>query len=62
MHCMTAVSLEMSDEPEINTFILNGALESKHCLFYYQADCLYLQRRRSGLLKVTRIDNMPIRI
>jgi len=30
-------------------------------LFYYRADCLALERRRSGLRQVTKADKMPIR-
>ena len=37
------------------------SLEPKHILFYYRADCLALERRRSGLRQVTKTDKMPIR-
>ena len=43
------------------TFNPNRTLEAKHILFYYQADCLALKRRRSGLRQVTKTDKMPIR-
>ena len=36
------------------------SLEPKHILFYYRADCLALQRRRSGLRQGTKTDKMPI--
>ena len=39
----------------------NRSLEPKHILFYYRADCLALERRRSGLRQVTKTDKMPIR-
>jgi len=39
----------------------NRLLEAKHILFYYRADCLALERRRSGLRQVTKTDKMPIR-
>ena len=39
----------------------NQSLEAKHILFYYRADCLTLERRRSGLRQVTKTDKMPIR-
>ena len=39
----------------------NRLLEAKHILFYYRADCLALERRRSGLRQVTKADKMPIR-
>ena len=32
------------------------ALEPKHILFYYRADCLALERRRSGLRQVKKTD------
>ena len=34
------------------------SLEPKHILFYYRADCLALERRRSGLRQVTKTDKM----
>ncbi len=37
------------------------SLEPKHILFYYRADCLALERRRSGLRQVTKTNKMPIR-
>ena len=37
------------------------SLEPKHILFYYRADYLALERRRSGLRQVTKTDKMPIR-
>ena len=37
------------------------SLEPKHILFYYRADCLTLECRRSGLRQVTKTDKMPIR-
>ena len=37
------------------------SLEPKHILLYYRADCLTLERRRSGLRQVTKTDKMPIR-
>ena len=39
----------------------NRSLEPKHILFYYRADCLALERRRSGLRQVTKTHKMPIR-
>ena len=30
------------------------SLEPKHILFYYRADCLSLERRRSGLRQATK--------
>ena len=39
----------------------NRLLEAKHILFYYRADCLALERRRSGLRQVTKTHKMPIR-
>ena len=36
----------------------NRLLEAKHILFYYRADCLALERRRSGLRQVTKTDNL----
>ena len=46
-----------------NVIILNPirSLEPKHILFYYRADCLALERRRSGLRQVTKTNKMPIR-
>ena len=35
------------------------SLEPKHILFYYRADCLSLERRRSGLRQATKTDNLP---
>ena len=37
------------------------SLEPKYSLFYYRADCLALERRRSGLRQVTKTDKMSIR-
>ena len=36
----------------------NRSLEPKHILFYYRADCLSLERRRSGLRQATKTDNL----
>ena len=45
----------------INVFSPNRSSEPKHILFYYRADCLALERRRSGLRQVTKTDKMLIR-
>ena len=34
------------------------SLEPKHILFYYRADCLALERRRSGLRQVTKTEKV----
>jgi len=46
-----------------NVIVLNPirSLEPKHILFYYRADCLPFERRRSGLRQVTKTNKMPIR-
>ena len=44
-----------------NCFNPIRSLEPKHILFYYRADCLVLECRRSGLRQVTKTNKMPIR-
>ena len=46
---------------QLLTFNSILSLEPKHILFYYRADCLALERRRSGLRQVTKTHKMPIR-
>ena len=46
---------------QITRFNPKRLLELKHILFYYRADCMPLQRMRSGLRHVTKTDKMPIR-
>ena len=45
----------------IFSIISNGSLDPKHTLFYYRANCLYLQQRRSGLRQVTKADKITTR-
>ncbi len=46
---------------QLLTFNSILSLEPKHILLYYRADCLALERRRSGLRQVTKTHKMPIR-
>ena len=36
-------------------------LEPKHILFYYRINCLFLERKRSGLRQVIKTDKMLIK-
>ena len=46
---------------QLLTFNSILSLEPKRILLYYRADCLALERRRSGLRQVTKTHKMPIR-
>ena len=46
---------------QLLTFNPIRSLESKHILFYYRADYLALECRRSGLRQVTKTNKMSIR-
>jgi len=46
---------------QLLTFNPIRSLEPKHILLYYQADCLALERRRSGLRQVIKTHKMPIK-